>query len=135
MNPGVRYMGKLRTEPRAAVKFVCEVCAEAELERAVEILTGTPAIEPKPSERRQYEATPGDVGVDPRIAEHAASGVDQQTGSGPEIKELLAVTEFNPPLGRGRRVVMPLVVEDTEAEVEVAHLVTEELEPPFRRIA
>ena len=54
MDPGVRYMGKLRTEPRAAVKFVREVCAEAELECTAEILTGTPAIEPKPSERCQY---------------------------------------------------------------------------------
>src|SRR5262249_3332480 len=93
VDAGIGDVREGEAKARAAVELVGDIGADAELEGATEILIRAAAVGSHRAERRQHQATPGDVRVDTRVAEDGSARRDEHARGRTEVEELLAVAE------------------------------------------
>src|SRR5580704_1533040 len=100
LDVGIGDMAVLHAEARAAGECVSGAQAQAELEGAAEILAAAAVIAAGAGERRDHDIAEANIGVESGIAEDAALAVAEHAQRGTEMKELAAVAQLEPALGR-----------------------------------
>jgi hypothetical protein len=126
VNPAIRDMCDLQTQTRPVIELIGGIDAEPKLERAAQVRPVTPAIDSDCGERRHHETIERDIAVKTAIALNATPSVHDHADRRPDVVQLLAIAELDPPLARRHGAAVDGDIEDAHSEVEIAGLLLTE---------